>query len=338
MKRKLSWHRATLLTGVLCALAAGCGTTKWSDSPRTATEQLLVSDAVDRAVSEIDFSPLAGRDVYLDTRYIVTALDQNYVVSTLRQHMLATGCIIHDKAEDADYVVEVRSGALGTNRQEVLLGIPATNLPTAGMLPVGSAAIPEIALTKRTNQQAVCKIAVFAYDRMSGQPVWQSGNRKIASKAKDSWFLGAGPFQKGTIYDGTAFAGEKLASPFSRRKQSMAQPAVAVERKFQEAAPHYASPGTPNGAGRVASLPPTGAQRPPAAEDKAAPEPSEKAVSPKAIYTPPPAGAPPPAQPAPGLQGHLVPQSIQAPANPAMSTAGAIETYNLAKGFFAGQD
>ena len=59
----------------LCALVSGCGTTKWSDSPRTATEQLLISDAVDRAISEIDFSALAERSVYLDTRYIITALD-----------------------------------------------------------------------------------------------------------------------------------------------------------------------------------------------------------------------------------------------------------------------
>jgi hypothetical protein len=32
-------------------------------------------DAVDRAISEIDFSALADRGVYLDTRYIITALD-----------------------------------------------------------------------------------------------------------------------------------------------------------------------------------------------------------------------------------------------------------------------
>jgi hypothetical protein len=352
MKRRLTSPRATLLAALLCALSVGCGTTKWSDSPRTATEQLLVSDSVDRAVSEIDFSPLAGRDVYLDTRYIVTALDQNYVISTLRQHMLATGCIIHDKAEDADYVVEVRSGALGTNRQDVLLGVPATNLPTGGMLPVGSAAIPEIALMKRTNQQAVCKLAVFAYDRVSGQPVWQSGNRKIASRAKDSWFLGAGPFQKGTIYDGTAFAGEKLNSPFSRKKKSPAPPvSVAEERSFQRASPRYAK-----GSSRIASLPPTGEQpapapapnaQPPNAQPPnvpaagAAPPPAnaEKNATTKAAYTPPPPpSSPPPAQPAPGLQGHLMPQSFQTQVNPAATTAGAIQTYNLAKELLAGQE
>ena len=193
--------------------SAGCGTTKWSDSPRTATEQLLISDAVDRAVSEIDFTPLADKHVYLDTRFIITAIDQNYVISTLRQHMLASGCIIHDKPDDATYIVEVRTGSVGTNRQDLLFGMPSTTVPTVGLLPTGSATIPEIALMKRTNQQGVCKLAVFAYARMSGRPVWQSGNRQVASRAKDIWVMGAGPFQRGTIYGGTAFAGERFNVP-----------------------------------------------------------------------------------------------------------------------------
>ena len=243
-----------------CALVLGCGTTKWSDSPRTATEQLLISDAVDRAISEIDFTALANQDVYLDTRYIVTALDQNYVISTLRQHMLASGCVIKDKADNADYIVEVRSGALGTNRQDLLFGIPATNLPAPGLVPGGSAPIPEIALAKRTNQHAVCQISVFAYDRITGRPVWQSGNRKVASRAKDTWFLGAGPFQRGNIYDGTAFAGEKIRGPFSRKKKQPSPAAsVAVERVFVGPPVQYAQP-SPNGAtraGYIASLPST---------------------------------------------------------------------------------
>ncbi|REK13014.1 MAG: hypothetical protein DWQ37_10340 [Planctomycetota bacterium] len=231
---RLRW--ACLTCAAVVASAAGCGTTKWSDSPRTATEQLLISDAVDRAVSEIDFSALSDRSVFLDTKFIEKTLDKDYVISTLRQHMLASGCIIQDEAEKADYVVEVRSGSLGTNRNDVLLGVPATNLPSVGLLPVGTASIPEIAIAKNTTQQAVCKIAVFAYDRESGRPVWQSGNRKIASRAKDSWLLGTGPFQRGSIYEGTAFAGERIRVPLLSRWKKPPTPAstsVASERVFE---------------------------------------------------------------------------------------------------------
>jgi hypothetical protein len=321
----------------LCALVSGCGTTKWSDSPRTATEQLLISDAVDRAISEIDFSALAERSVYLDTRYIITALDQNYVISTLRQHMLASGCVIKDKADDADYVVEVRTGSLGTNRQDLLLGVPATNLPTAGLLPIGSASIPEIAFMKRTNQQGVCKLAVFAYDRMSGRPVWQSGNRKIASRAKDTWVLGTGPFQRGEIYDGTAFAGEKLQVPLvgKSKKNTTPNSSVAQEKVF----PHQiaAQPNTESvdKAGYVVPLPPnTLPPAAPAAGSGATPLPTP----PKAAYTPPPPPAvvvPPPAPPpvATGPQGNLTQQPMFSPtSNPAAATASAIQAFNWAKG------
>ncbi len=323
------WLYVVFLLCFTLATVAGCGTTKWSDSPRTATEQLLISDAVDRAISEIDFSPLADRSVYLDTRFIVTTLDQNYVTSTLRQHMLASGCIIRDKPEDADYIVEVRTGALGTNRSDVLVGVPATNLPTAGFTPTGTAAIPEIALAKTTNQQAICKIAVFAYDRMSGQPVWQSGNRKVSSRAKDRWLLGTGPFQRGSIYEGTAFAGERLRLPqFRARRKPAPTASVGVERHFDTSAINrlddtervetagYATP-LP-GAPQAQPLPP--------ADGNAAP-------APKAAYTPPPPPAAKP-PPTPGLQGNLKRQPFSPVTNPAVGTAGAIETYNLAKGLF----
>ena len=217
---------------------SGCGTTKWSDSPRTATEQLLVSDAVDRAISEIDFSALEDRSVFLDTRFIATTLDQNYVTSTLRQHMLASGCIIKDKAEDSDFVVEVRAGSLGTNRNDVLLGVPATQ--SAQRRPAadrGGGDSGNRAL--ETNQPAGGVqdggVRLRPHD---GRPVWQSGNRKVASSAKDTWLLGTGPFQRGNIYDGTSFAGEKIKSPLVRQEKgketrnSVENSSVGTERRF----------------------------------------------------------------------------------------------------------
>ena len=170
---------------------------------------------------------------------------------------------------------------------------------------MGSASIPEIALVKRTNQQGVCKIAVFAYDRMSGRPVWQSGNRKVASRAKDIWVMGTGPFQQGTIYDGTSFAGEKLHVPLVGSPGPPSKPStssVAQQKVF---------PSSPRSA-------------PHAAPDKVE----------KAAYTPPlppPVALPPPLPPI-GPQGNLTQQPVLPPtSNPAATTAGAIQTFNWAK-------
>ena len=195
--------------GLLLVLGAGCGTTRWSDTQRTATEQLLVSDAIDRAVNRVDFYPLAGKRVYLDATALKTTIDATYLASSLRQQMLAHGCIILDKREEADYVVEARSGALGTDHRELLLGVPATRVPEIGPAASVPATIPEIPLAKRTEQRAVAKIALFAYNRATGQSVWQSGTVPVESRVKDLWVLGIGPFQRGRIVDNAKVAQDK---------------------------------------------------------------------------------------------------------------------------------
>lgn len=196
-------------------LCAGCGTTRWTDTGRTATEQLLISDAVDRAVQSIDFTPLSGEKVYFEEKRLRKIVDQGYVASSLRQHLLASGCALTDDVNEADYIVEARAGAVGTDRHDVLYGIPATNMPTLVNIPGVPSQIPEIPFAKRTDQLGVAKLAVFAYERKSGNSVWQSGVVSKTSRAKDIWLLGAGPFQKGTIYSGTAFAGQKITNPLN---------------------------------------------------------------------------------------------------------------------------
>src|SRR5882762_6776120 len=102
--------------GLFIALALGCGTTRMTDTQRTATEQLLISNAVYQAVSHLDFSTLAGKLVYFDPQYLDNTVDSGYVVSSLRQRLLASGCILQEDRSKATYIVEVRSGCVGTDR------------------------------------------------------------------------------------------------------------------------------------------------------------------------------------------------------------------------------
>ncbi len=220
---------------VCCVMLSGCGTTKWSDTKRTATEQLLISDAMDRAVSRLDLCALAGKKVYLDGTPLKHVTDSAYLVSSLRQHMLAGGCRVMDKREQADYIAEVRAGAVGTDRHELLFGVPATEVPAGIPVPGVPSSIPELPLAKKTEQRAVTKIAVFAYNRKTGRPIWQSGIVPVESTAKDIWILGAGPFQRGTIYGGTKFAGDELAIPLIiPGKKDDDSVAVADEAYFAE--------------------------------------------------------------------------------------------------------
>ncbi|HVC93531.1 MAG TPA: DUF6655 family protein, partial [Pirellulales bacterium] len=112
---------------IVSAAPPGCASKSRSDTARTATEQLVVSTALDRAIDAIDFAPLAGKDVYLDTTYLEDVVDKNYLISSLRQRMFAQDCRLKDDKDQAKYVVEARAGAVGTNRHNVLLGIPAVS-------------------------------------------------------------------------------------------------------------------------------------------------------------------------------------------------------------------
>jgi hypothetical protein len=200
---------------LLFAVASGCGTTK----SYLATEQLLLSDAVDAAVSQIDFSALAHRHVFLDTTYLKTVkgpalIDSDYVISSLRQQMVSAGVLLVDGRDEADLIAEARMGALGFDSNNVVYGIPAgNNLTTATSALAGTSllpAIPEISFARREGRLGASKVAVFAYDRETKEPYWQSGISQSASDAKDFWVLGIGPFQSGTIHDGTRFAGANV--------------------------------------------------------------------------------------------------------------------------------
>jgi hypothetical protein len=257
---------------------SGCGTTKWTDTARTATEQLLITDSMDRAVSRLDLRALAGKKIFVDDTPAKQVTDSTYLVSAIRQHVLASGAILKDKRDDAEYILEIRAGAVGTDHHDLLLGIPATNLPTIGVMAGAPTQIPEIAIAKKTDQRGVAKISLFAYNRETGRPVWQSGAVPEESTTKALWLLGAGPFRRGTIHEGTTFAGAKLHIPLidpmladdeKHRPVSVADEAFFVEPKeplSKAAKPAVAGqPGTPGkdqAAAAPAAAPPAGAGPP----------------------------------------------------------------------------
>ena len=140
----------------------------------------------------------------------------------MRQKLITSGCLIQTSRDDADYIVEARVGALGTDSLEVVYGLPANNILGQAASVLASApavpAIPEIAFGKRNGAMSTSKLVLFAYHRATGTPVWQSGSAIAKSDAKDSWIMGAGPVQRGSIYDGVLFAGTKLKFPGAVRR------------------------------------------------------------------------------------------------------------------------
>jgi hypothetical protein len=246
------WTIRVVVVSAALALttAIGCGTT----TRYSATEQLVMSDAVDRSIASIDFRPMSGRKVYLDTSYLRHVkgegfVNSEYVTSSLRQQVVAAGCLIQDASAEADIIIEARIGALGSDDHRVMFGIPENNvfsstvslIPGAPVLP----RVPEIAVARREAREAAAKIAAFAYDRETRAPLWQSGVNSSLATAKDTWVLGVGPFQGGTIREQMQLAGsairfgEKSATGSPARFFDRPPVDYTAETRFQQGVPIF---------------------------------------------------------------------------------------------------
>ncbi len=185
--------RACVLLSCPAVILSGCATTKESDTARTGVEQLLVSSAIDQALDRVDLAPIRGAKVYLEEKYL-DCVDKNYVIVSLQQRLMASGCMLVDKADEADVVLHVTSGGVGTDRQEKYVGITEIPLP-----PPSPISIPKVSLFSRTRANGTARIRVVAFDVKTRRPVL-GGEAVLARSDFKSWkVLGAGPVETGTI-------------------------------------------------------------------------------------------------------------------------------------------
>lgn len=191
--RDWGFSAAVILATVLC-LQGGCGTRRFTDTPRTASEQLLVAASVDRAVAQLDFFRLFGRKVFVDAD-LVDRVDKPFLVSSVRRAAWEAGAAVCDSADEADYVLELRSGAVGIDRDDYLLGIPAAQLPTPG----GTAPIPEAPLFKTTNQTGATRLSFVVYERETRELLYTAGPAYGFSGEQTWWLFGAGPNLSGDV-------------------------------------------------------------------------------------------------------------------------------------------
>jgi len=171
---------AFLLLVVL--LAAGCATSDMTNPPRSVTEQLLLSTAADRAMTNHDFSMFNRKKVYVDSTYF-DGYDSKYALGTVRDALSSGGALLVDSETNCDIIVQARSGGLSTDSSDSLVGIPKMGMP----VPLsGALQIPEVALWKSQKQNAIAKFALLAYERVSREHVYSSG--PLVGRAYNNYF------------------------------------------------------------------------------------------------------------------------------------------------------
>lgn len=176
---------------VASVFLSGCAKNVTSNTARTGTEQLLVSNAIDQSLDKVDFSAFAGGKVAIEDKYL-ESVDKSYLMSSIRHRLSFYGATVVADAKEADIILEPRSGAVGTDNSEMFYGVPEIVLP--GML-----SLPELKLLTRTQQKGTAKIGIVAYDAKSHR-ILGSGGVSLAVSDQNSWnFFGVGPFKSGSV-------------------------------------------------------------------------------------------------------------------------------------------
>ena len=212
-----SRRRATplLFLGLILFSAGGCATIRVTDPARTATEQFLMSQAITQALGQLNFDALRDRKVWVETLYLTSAEtvmvggeirqrvfttpEQAFAAAEARERLLQAGARLVEQRKDADVVFEIRTGGIGVDRLENLIGIPAglfQNVQGPGGLPL---ATPELALLKSTRQRGFASLSFVAFRADTGELVTASGPYTGRTIREDTWILGTGPKTVGNI-------------------------------------------------------------------------------------------------------------------------------------------
>jgi hypothetical protein len=186
------------MLALMAGLTGGCVTIRVTDPPRSATEQFLESQATKLSIAQLSTDALRDRKVYLDWQYLTgakeTAAEHLYCIGELRSKLLTAGVRLVEQRSQAQIILEVRSGGIGIDRQEFLLGLSSLPFPTglgtggaAGQVAVNT---PELALLKTTKQRGYADVAFVAYWADSGEVVASSGPFVGRTLREDYWVLG----------------------------------------------------------------------------------------------------------------------------------------------------
>lgn len=157
----------------VCLGLAACSTERTTTTGRTATEQLLISAAADRAAEVVARAVPTAKKTFVVADNFEAPQDGKYAIGAIRAAILARGAaLVADRAQ-AEQIVEIRSGALGIDNSDTIVGLDTYDIP----VPTTSSTLttPKIALFEKVRQLGVAKFAVAVYDAQTGLAVATPG-------------------------------------------------------------------------------------------------------------------------------------------------------------------
>jgi len=159
-------HLALVSTAAL-ALSA-CASTTETYIGRTATEQLLMARASEKAVEGLSLPLPTAASIFVDESYF-QGEGSRYAISAIRAALSDAGYRLARNKDESDAVFEIRPGALSLEQMRRVFGLPEMRIPINETLNVVS--LPELSVYSNRDRVGVAEFSGFLYEAKTGAPL-----------------------------------------------------------------------------------------------------------------------------------------------------------------------
>lgn len=169
MKKTLSFSVAAILAVFSSLFLTSCQDPWMTNTSRNAIEQYMIATVIERISGAANFEKYKGKKVYMDYSLANPQVDKPYLQGRLEMELARLDCIIVDKQDKADIMIQVLVGVLATDYKRFLIGTPPLPIP----MPSTSLefAIPEVAFFKRFQRIAYGRMAFNIFDAKTRAPL-----------------------------------------------------------------------------------------------------------------------------------------------------------------------
>jgi len=170
-ERPREFHEGRQRTGTLiavllvCSLITGCGalSRESSKTPRTAIEQLLLSQAAARSIGQLTIPLPPESSLAIDSAGLTP--DQEFVRHVMAEQLSRLGYRVRKPDEKPTYLIRITLQGYGTEQGTSFLGMP----PVQSVLIPFS--LPEISIYKKVHQRGLIRLAVSVYRQETGDMI-----------------------------------------------------------------------------------------------------------------------------------------------------------------------
>lgn len=156
-------NASVLLLASLFVTGCGALSRETSKTPRTAIEQLLLSQAAARSLGELTIPVPPESTLTVDSSGLTP--DQEFVRQAIAEQLSRLGYRIRNQDGKPTYLVRMTLQGFGTEQGTSFLGMP----PVQSVLIPFS--LPEITLYKKVHQRALIRLAVSVYRLDTGEMI-----------------------------------------------------------------------------------------------------------------------------------------------------------------------